>query len=336
MIREVEKPNLKQLFMANQERTALENLVITGSGKGSIAIILKYLQSKNIITNKLDEIIVPDWIGYWVYNQIQSYAFPAKQYSPRSKAIMVYHQYGYPQDMHKIMEFATQKNLVVIEDCAHAIDSQYKGKQVGTFGDFSIYSFSKWFFCFALGGVTSKHSDFKDFAMSEIKQTPFGATFFKDFSKYIYEKSSFSKNNWFKKNANLLLNTSYALYDDALRPSSIAQKLFNSKIDYEIKIRKKRYQFFLEQTKHLGICDHLEKDGITPYVIPIIVSQSKQQPILNGLNKMGVNTDIYNFDVNRNILDPKFVKTIWIPCHASISSDQFAHITRLIIDVIKK
>jgi len=149
MIREVARPRLRDLFDFHQPSAEFfKDIQLTGSGKGALAIILQYLYRKEIIQNKLAEVIVPDWLGYWVYNQIQSFAFPAKKYSERTKAIMVYHQYGFPQDMDKILDFARDKKLIIIEDCAHAIDSSYKGKPLGTFGDFTIYSFSKWFFCF--------------------------------------------------------------------------------------------------------------------------------------------------------------------------------------------
>ena len=102
------------------------------------------LIDKKIIKNKLDEILVPDWIGYWVYNQMQPFAFPAKRFSERTKVLFVYHQYGFPQQMDKILEFANHKKLIVVEDCAHALDSYYQGKPLGSMGDFTIYSFSKW------------------------------------------------------------------------------------------------------------------------------------------------------------------------------------------------
>ena len=39
------------------------------------------------------------------------------------------------------MAIAKKHNLAVIEDCAHAIETEYKGKKAGTFGDFGVFSF---------------------------------------------------------------------------------------------------------------------------------------------------------------------------------------------------
>ena len=63
-----------------------------------------------------------------------------KLISPHTRAIIVVHIYGNPADMDPIMAFAKKHNLVVIEDCAQAVGAKYKGRYVGTFGDFVCFS----------------------------------------------------------------------------------------------------------------------------------------------------------------------------------------------------
>ena len=46
-----------------------------------------------------------------------------------------------PCNMDQIMKIVKKHNLYLIEDCAHAIESKYKGKNVGTFGTFGCFSF---------------------------------------------------------------------------------------------------------------------------------------------------------------------------------------------------
>jgi dTDP-4-amino-4,6-dideoxygalactose transaminase len=43
--------------------------------------------------------------------------------------------------MDAIMQVARKHNLLVIEDCAHAIETEYRGQKAGTFGDFGCFSF---------------------------------------------------------------------------------------------------------------------------------------------------------------------------------------------------
>ena len=59
----------------------------------------------------------------------------------KTKAILLVHFAGRPCKMDEITDIANQHNLLVIEDCAHAIESEYKGKHCGTFGDFGCFSF---------------------------------------------------------------------------------------------------------------------------------------------------------------------------------------------------
>ncbi len=60
--------------------------------------------------------------------------------TPRTKAILVVHLFGNPAKMDEIMSIASKHNLMVIEDCAQAPMSTYKGKPVGTIGDIGIFS----------------------------------------------------------------------------------------------------------------------------------------------------------------------------------------------------
>lgn len=61
--------------------------------------------------------------------------------TPRTRAILPVHFAGRPCEMDAIMAIARRHRLVVIEDCAHAVEAAYHGQPLGTFGDFGCYSF---------------------------------------------------------------------------------------------------------------------------------------------------------------------------------------------------
>jgi dTDP-4-amino-4,6-dideoxygalactose transaminase len=65
----------------------------------------------------------------------------ARKITPRTKAVLPVHFAGRPCDMDALLAVARAHDLRVIEDCAHAIETEYKGRKAGAFGDFGCFSF---------------------------------------------------------------------------------------------------------------------------------------------------------------------------------------------------
>ena len=59
----------------------------------------------------------------------------------KTKAIIPVHFAGRSCDMDKIIEISNTHGLKIIEDCAHAIETVYKGRKAGTIGDMGVFSF---------------------------------------------------------------------------------------------------------------------------------------------------------------------------------------------------
>jgi dTDP-4-amino-4,6-dideoxygalactose transaminase len=64
-----------------------------------------------------------------------------KRLTPRTKALIPVHLGGQPCEMEAIQALAEQHDLLVIEDAAHALGAEYKGRRIGTFGDVTVFSF---------------------------------------------------------------------------------------------------------------------------------------------------------------------------------------------------
>ncbi len=64
-----------------------------------------------------------------------------RRITQRTKAIMVVHLYGHPCDMDLLTAIAKENGLFIVEDCAEAFGSLYRGRHVGTFGDIATFSF---------------------------------------------------------------------------------------------------------------------------------------------------------------------------------------------------
>ena len=92
-----------------------------------------------------------------------------RKITERTKMIVPVHIGGYPCDMDPIMELAEKYNLIVLEDAAHAFGASYKGKMIGTIGDFGAYSFHEVKninACGEGGLLVTNHSCGKDFQIA--------------------------------------------------------------------------------------------------------------------------------------------------------------------------
>jgi dTDP-4-amino-4,6-dideoxygalactose transaminase len=82
--------------------------------------------------------------------------------TPRTRAIVPVHLYGHPCDMDPIAAIAAQHGIAVVEDCAQAHGTEYRGHKCGTFGNAAAFSFypSKNLGAYGDGGaVTTNDAD---------------------------------------------------------------------------------------------------------------------------------------------------------------------------------
>ena len=64
-----------------------------------------------------------------------------KKITNKTKVIMIIHALGNSSEIDLISNYAKKKNIILIEDTCESLGSKYKGKSLGTFGDFGTYSF---------------------------------------------------------------------------------------------------------------------------------------------------------------------------------------------------
>lgn len=66
-----------------------------------------------------------------------------KKITKKTKAIIVQHTFGIPANMADLTRIAKENKIPLIEDCAHTIGGEYRGKKLGTFGTAAIFSFGR-------------------------------------------------------------------------------------------------------------------------------------------------------------------------------------------------
>ncbi len=126
------------------------------SGRSGLYAILKCLNIKDydeIILQAFTTVALPNaiqWRGARpVFVDIDEKTYninPDKieeKITAKTKAIIIQHTFGNPSEINRIMEIARKHNLFVIEDCAHSLGAEYKGKKTGTSGDAAFFSFGR-------------------------------------------------------------------------------------------------------------------------------------------------------------------------------------------------
>ena len=115
-------------------------LLALGIGENDEVIVptLTYIASVNPIQYAGAKAVFVDSLAdSWQMNP----ADVRSKITDKTKAIIAVHLYGHPCDMDALLAICKEFGLYLIEDCAEAIGSKYKGKHVGTFGDISAFSF---------------------------------------------------------------------------------------------------------------------------------------------------------------------------------------------------
>ena len=152
----------------------VRHAVGTSSGRAAI-----YLALQSLGLNEGDEIIMPAYTFHIVPLVVHACGLKPvfidvspdtynvdvslirKKLGKRTKAILATHMYGQPCDLDPILKIAKEHGLRVMEDCAHACGATYKGRRVGSFGDFGVFTFAmaKNMPCFGGGMITTTDDD---------------------------------------------------------------------------------------------------------------------------------------------------------------------------------
>lgn len=140
-----------------QTQIGLNNVNLCGSGTIGFMEILK-----DINFQRNDELLVPDFIceiiaipllklkiKFRIVDVCKGGILPdlacyQKEFNSHTRVILLAYLWGYVHnDLAQIVEWAKSKNLIIIEDIASAYALKFKGKNLGTFGDYCFGSFGK-------------------------------------------------------------------------------------------------------------------------------------------------------------------------------------------------
>ena len=335
MIYEVEIPGtlklMQSVFYKSSPIKFPGYFLSTSTGRSALFLILNYLKKTGIIKDKNTTILVPKWLCISLVHLARKHCSPIINSGHSPKMVLIYHQYGFPQDMDEIMDYCDRMNITIIEDCAHAFESYYKGKRLGTFGLASIFSFSKLFPSIWGGGLATQNEDLYEFVQKEQNNSHSGwFSLFFHLTKYKSDKNKANNStNW-----NNLRRMSYGSVEYAQKINSLSLKIVSKNYNKgALNQRRINYLFLLDYFKNTDYFSSLEREGICPYIAPLITSEERLNRISEALLKKSINTGIYHFDINRNIFNPVFKKCLWVPIHQGLSTEKMSEICETISSV---
>lgn len=147
---------MEQLEQTFQQYLSVKYARAFISGRTALYSILQALDLKagdEVLLQAYTCVAVPDpiiWVGakpIYVDCDADTFNMSAvdlkRKISPQSRVLIIQHTFGLPAGIEKLMVVARQHNLLVIEDCAHALGSEINGRKIGTFGDAAFFSFGR-------------------------------------------------------------------------------------------------------------------------------------------------------------------------------------------------
>lgn len=134
--------NLPYVFLVNSGRTALEVILESLSIGRDCEVITQGFTCNAQINPIRWSGATPIYADIDETLNIDPQTIKAK-ITTRTKAVLAQHTFGFSAQIDKIKEICRENNLLLIEDCAHSLGASINGKQAGTFGDVSFFSFGR-------------------------------------------------------------------------------------------------------------------------------------------------------------------------------------------------
>lgn len=142
--------------VVNQSSLQPQNVALFSSARAGLFYSLKALnlqEGDEVIIQAFTCVAVPAsvvWAGLTpVFVDIDKKTYNidiedlSKKITNKTRVIIVQHTFGIPAPIKEILKIASEKNIYVIEDCAHVFGGTLNGKVLGTFGDIGVFSFGR-------------------------------------------------------------------------------------------------------------------------------------------------------------------------------------------------
>ena len=258
-----------------------------------------------------------------------------RKITPRTKAIMPVHYAGNPCDLDALAKIASEHNLRIIEDAAHAFGSYYKGKKIGSFGDLVCFSFDsiKNITCGEGGVVICYEAALADILRQKrlcgIKRPSQGSLNWKERAPFVEVNMQGYRYHMSNINAGI----------------GLAQL---KKVDSFIARRREICRRYDRAFKNLNGVTSLpiNYDNVAPHIYVIRVKNGRRDKLMQYLKNLDIETGInyipnhlHNFYARKNVSLPETEKAyreiLTIPLHCGLSDDDVEKVIQGVTEGIK-
>jgi perosamine synthetase len=276
-----------------------------------------------------------------------------------SRAVVTTHYYGFPQPIEQIKRFCLEKNLFLIEDCAHALFTSYQGRPLGTFGDVSIFSQRKSLPLPDGGALLINNPNIippsltkKPSQIVSLKRTIgllIGSLRDTSNNKVLLISSKIIKktiNNLFRIKFGKTYNMGmeYDISMTHIMMSNISKKIMDgTQIENVVQKRRANFKYLLE---HFSNSLYVKKvysslpEGTCPLFFPVRITGKVRQEVQDLLRRDGIHTFVFGKNLHDSLPNNTFTEAeklsreiLCLPIHQDLSRDDLDYMLSRVISI---
>jgi len=278
--------------------------------------LVQGLRAFNI--GRMDEILIPPYMCQAVLSALSRTSFPTMLYSSRTKAILVFHQFGFPQDLAFIEKKASENGWLMVSDCAHTIFSRYKGQNVLGWGDFSVVSLSKIFPCVLGGALVSPNKSFAATVQANVNSL---SQKDKAWVEKAYKVLEANQQKVFGDEAVFEIAAIYGFLPEmASFPSKAENFLPKTQETLKQDADRRRQLWMIVRSFFPRLVPDCPECDVVPWAVPVKGALVKiNRAVCTIKKKTGISLPVLHFDFARNMLKPNYQPALIIECSSALT-----------------
>ncbi|MGB3193765.1 MAG: DegT/DnrJ/EryC1/StrS family aminotransferase, partial [Phycisphaerae bacterium] len=286
---------------------------------------------KAIGLQRMDEILVPPFMCWAVLAALDRAAFPAMALSARTKAILVFHQFGFPQRLDVIEKHAAARGLFILNDAAHTLFSSWEGRRIVTWGDATVVSLPKLFPCTLGGGLWTQDARIlgrlaADYEALRERHRPHADEAFDRLLEIDFPDGA-AAHPLEVEAVYGYLPSLVAFPEGALGRLPAGAEALRQ----DVVRRQRLWQMVREAFPgRTPVCEDSE---VVPLAIPVGGDAAALRRVAEEISRAGdMETPVLHFDFARNMLEPDHRPAILIGCHEGWTEEVVDRVCALIAD----